>query len=120
MQLPAGIREKERYIIFKVVSEKEKILKEEILMAIIYAVHSFLGDKIMSDANIYLIDWNENIGAGILKTNHKTKDNVIVALSLLSSINEIKTSIIPLNTTGTIKKAKKIMKNFKEKFKNDI
>jgi len=62
----------------------------------------------MSDANVYLTDWNENLGLGILKTTHKTKDDIVVALSLLSTINETKISVIPLNTTGTIKKAKEM------------
>lgn len=108
MKLSPGIRERERYVIFKVISDK-KFLKEEILSGILYAIHSFLGEKGMSDTNIYLIDWNENFNIGILKTSHKTKDDVIVALSLLSAINEIKISVIPLNTTGTIKKAKEIV-----------
>jgi len=111
MKLPPGIRERKRYIIFKVISEDndtKKFSKEEILRGCLYAIHSFLGDKGMSDANIYLIDWNENSGTGILKTTHKTKDDVIVALSLLSAINETKISILPLNTAGTVKKAKEI------------
>lgn len=114
MRLPPGIRERERYIIFKVISEGNKeFSKEEILKGCLYAIRSFLGDKGMSDANVYLIDWNENLGVGILKTTHKTKDDVIVALSLLSTINETKISVIPLNTTGTIKKAKEIIASLK-------
>lgn len=114
MRLPIGIREKERYIIFKVLSENKKFSKEEILKGCLYAVHSFLGDKGMSDANIYLIEWDEDLDVGILKTTHKTKDDVIVALSLLSTLNETKISIIPLKTTGTIKKAKEIKKMLHE------
>ncbi len=114
MKLPPGIRERKRYIIFKVVSENDRrFSKEEILRGCLYAVHSFLGDNRMGDANIYLIDWNENFGIGILKTTHKTKDEIVVALSLLSAINETKISIIPLNTTGTIKKAKEIIMSLK-------
>jgi len=114
MKLPPGIRERKRYIIFKVVSENDRrFSKEEILRGCLYAVHSFLGDNRMGDANIYLIDWNENFGIGILKTTHKTKDDVIVALSLLSAINETKISVIPLNITGTIKKAKEIIMSLK-------
>ncbi|NCN64741.1 MAG: hypothetical protein GW779_01695 [Candidatus Altiarchaeum hamiconexum] len=111
MKLPPGIRERKRYIIFKVISElncNKKFSKEEILRGCLYTVHSFLGDREMSDANIYLTDWNQDFGIGILKTSHKTKDSVIVALSLLSSINRKEISVIPLNTTGTIKKAKEI------------
>lgn len=114
MKLPPGIRERKRYIVFKVVSEKErKFSKEEILRGCLYTIHSFLGDKGMSDANVYLINWNENFGLGILKTTHKTKDDVVVALSLLSAISETKISVIPLNTTGSIKKAKEIIMSLK-------
>lgn len=110
MKLPPGIRERKRYVIFKVISEEDKrFSKEEILRSCLYAIRSFLGDKGMSDANVYLINWNENLGLGILKTTHKTKDDIVAALSLLSTINETKVSVIPLNTTGTIKKAREII-----------
>ncbi|OQX17927.1 MAG: hypothetical protein BWK75_07050 [Candidatus Altiarchaeales archaeon A3] len=114
MKLPPGIRERKRYVIFKVISENSRrFSKEEILRGCLYAVHSFLGDNKMGDANIYLIDWNENFGLGILKTSHETKDEIVVALSLLSAINETKISVILLNTTGTIKKAKEIIMSLK-------
>jgi len=106
------MRERERYIVFYVIAENnKKFSQKEILNAIFNTAISLLGEIKISDASLYLIEWNENTNFGILKTTNKFKDEIIFALSLISKINDCNVSFNTMRTCGTIKKAKEIIKS---------
>lgn len=111
MKLPPTMREKERYIVFYVIAENNtKFSQREILNSIMRSVISLLGEINVSNAFLYLIEWDEKGNLGILRTTNKYVNNVVFALSLISEINNCKVSFNTLKTSGTIKKAKFEMK----------
>lgn len=110
MKFPSVMREKERYILFYLITENnKKFSQKEILNAILHSTISLLGEVKIADASLYLIEWNESINFGILKTTNKFKDEIIFAISIISKINDCPVSFNPIKTFGTIKRAKKFI-----------
>ncbi|MFN3527482.1 MAG: Rpp14/Pop5 family protein [Candidatus Altarchaeaceae archaeon] len=114
MKCPPSMREKERYIVFHVISENNrKFSYKEILNAIMHSIILTIGIINSAKAFLYLIEWNEEKNFGIFRTTNKFNSYVIFAISLISQINGIKVSFNTLKTCGTIKKAREfIRKNF--------
>ena len=98
--LPSS-REKKRYILFEVISD-EKIFKDEIKNSIYQKTLDYLGEKGFSQAGVILVKEN------IIRVNNKYKDEMIIILSLIRSINNKKMMINPLKTSGVIKKLKEM------------
>lgn len=97
------LREKKRYVIFEVDKKvdyetiKEKIFKEAL---------AFLGQKGTGEIGLLFPPELWNGKKGIIRVKHNMVNELKVILGL---IKEYK--IKPLKTTGTLKKAKKIMEN---------
>ncbi len=101
-----SLREKKRYIVFKVESENE-LSKKDYFDLIKSSFKSFLGELGLAKAGIlFLPDWKD--GKGIIRVSHKEVDNIKAALSLVKGTNsgvKIKT----LYVSGILDKARKIM-----------
>ncbi len=95
------LREKKRYIIFKIEGRvdyetmKEKIFKE---------TFTFLGQKGAGEAGIIFLPELWNGRRGIIRVKHKMVNELKVVLGLIKDYN-----VKPINTTGTLKKAKRLM-----------
>lgn len=57
------------------------------------------------EMGIYLVRFNGK--TGIVRCNHKEKENVIEVLKSINSINSQKVKIVTVGTSGTIKALKK-------------
>ncbi len=95
------LREKKRYVIFEVEKKmdydtiKEKIFKEAL---------TFLGQKGTGEAGLILLPELWNGRRGVIRVKHNMVNELKVVLGLIKGCK-----IKPLKTTGTLKKAKKIM-----------
>ncbi len=105
------LRQKKRFIVFKIESNKKFDFKE-ISYCIIDNLIKFLGTVDFGKNGVWLIrekyDKEKNIG--IIKTSIKLKDKTIVALSLIENINNEDVVIKILGVSGTLKGCKKFIK----------
>ena len=107
-----SLRERKRYILFKVISEEPinyTFLKEAITSSIL----KFYGELGFSKLSLKFLDerWNEKEQVGIIQCNNLSVPSVITALGLVQRIGEARVNIKVLKISGTIKS---LLKGFKD------
>ncbi len=103
---------RKRYIVFSIVSE-DRFSKKEIEDSLKKKISKVYGIIGAAKADPKIVFYDPSIKKGIVRTSHKEKDLVLAVLSLIREINGKKVLIIPLKTTGTIKRARKYMYSIK-------
>src|SRR3989344_5596578 len=93
IRLLPSLREKKRYIAYKILSEKA-INERTAKTAVCSYVMKFLGELNYSKAGIMLVEQKNNYG--IIKTGHMHVNEVKTALAL---INEIDNNIVNVRST---------------------
>ncbi|MFX1276008.1 MAG: Rpp14/Pop5 family protein [Promethearchaeota archaeon] len=105
-------KERQRYILFKIIIETEfTFSKEELLKSIWSSIWRYFGMKEANKIGLWLVEFNLERRYGIIRCSHKTKESIITALTLISEINGNRVILSPLKTSGTIQSIKK--KNYK-------
>jgi ribonuclease P/MRP protein subunit POP5 len=111
-----SLRERKRYILFKVLSEQpiNYSLFKELLNSTFLKLY---GEFMFGKFDFKLLDerWIEKEQVGIIKCNHKFVTNVIVTLGLLQRIGDFRVNIKILKISGTIKSLLKEFKSKKQK-----
>ncbi len=100
-----SLKEKKRYIVFEIISEKklsEKIVIDEINKKIL----SFLGELGIAKSGFVLLKDSIKKTKGIIRTNLKYQDEVKMALSLIKKIGNDKVIVNVVGVSGILKKAK--------------
>jgi ribonuclease P/MRP protein subunit POP5 len=109
LYLPPSLRERRRYLLFEVMSERE-LDKRELLKDIWDSLYSLYGDVGASESKLWLIDYrvrgNTNRGVGILRCAHDRVDKVRASLACIHSVNGARAGIRVIKTSGTIKGVK--------------
>ncbi len=102
--IPLSLRGKKRYILFHVnVDGSTNVPKEEFSKILRqHFLHCF-GVLGMPQHRLKLIVYDSKLGKGIVRCAHTSKDAVITALTLLSSINGKKATVRTKLTSGTLK-----------------
>ena len=98
-----------RYVVFYVVSEDQKINAKDLEEAIRSAVKELLGSLWLDISNPRVIIYLEESNEGIISTNRAGYKAVIASLPLVKRVNGKKVLIVPKRTTGSLKKAKKLI-----------
>ena len=96
-----------RYIVFTVISEgdlNEKRLQQEILRL----SRKIIGSAGLANSGIQLIYFNPITRRGVLRVRAQYKNVALGILGLLREIDGEHVIVVPLITSGTIKRAKKI------------
>ncbi len=106
--LPPTLRERRRYIQFKVHSNK-KHSREEVVRAIWKNLHENLGTFHTSKSSAWVMDYDPKHQKGILRTNHKKQLEVKTSLTLLQDIKREKAFISIEKVSGTIKKIRETL-----------
>lgn len=104
--LPSSKRERNRYLVFEVISNG-KFNKTEISKAIWRSALQFLGELGASKLSLRLVEWDENNQKGILKVNHKGVQETRASLTLIKEIEKSKVILHVLIVSGILKKARK-------------
>jgi ribonuclease P/MRP protein subunit POP5 len=120
--LPPSLRERKRYLVCEVISERE-IDKRELLKEIRDSTYSLYGDVGASESRIWLIEYDKkkdadtstDVGVGILRCAHDKVEEVRAALACIHSVNEARVGIRVVGISGTIKGATRLTKSFLEK-----
>ncbi|MEM7821416.1 MAG: Rpp14/Pop5 family protein [Candidatus Aenigmatarchaeota archaeon] len=98
------LREKERYIKFKVISE-EPIVYSDLEHAIINSCLEFFGEHGFSQTSLWIIKnlYKEKEQVGVIKCNNKSVQKVISCLGLISRLGDSRVIFKILKVSGTIK-----------------
>ena len=99
-----SLRERKRYILFKIISE-EPINYQFFKELLNSTVLKFYGELTFGKFGFKILDerWNEKEQIGIIKCNHLYVPNIIVALGLLQRLGEHRINVKILKVSGTIK-----------------
>lgn len=106
--LPANMRERERYLVFEIISNANFSL-EQAVNAIWNAVFQLFGDVGASSFSIWIPSnlFDEKNSVGIVRCNHQAVECVRAALASIKEIEGASVTFKTLGVTGTIKSAKR-------------
>lgn len=106
-RLPPALRQKERYLKFKVHSEND-ITLGELVDAVWESCLSYLGTKVASEADFWVIgnQFDESRQEGIAKVNREKIDEFRAALTLIDEIGDDKGFIQIEKVSGSMKSLK--------------
>uniref|UniRef100_A0A7J3ZN55 Ribonuclease P protein component 2 n=1 Tax=Fervidicoccus fontis TaxID=683846 RepID=A0A7J3ZN55_9CREN len=99
------LKKRKRYIVFRVISEAP-IKTEDLERAIEETLTTLFGKPSIGDSRFSLVYHSDESGYGIIRVSSDWKNRAILALSLVREVNRSKTFIVPIRTTGTIRKAR--------------
>ena len=105
--LPPALREKKRYVIFEIISEKP-IEYGDFVSSVWNSMLEFLGEYGAAEAKLWLIQnlYEEKSQKGVIKCGHEYVEKVRAFLSLIQIVGETKSIVSVLGVTGTIKSIK--------------
>jgi ribonuclease P/MRP protein subunit POP5 len=103
--LPPSKREKNRYLVYEVNSEKP-VKGEDIGRAIWKTALDFLGELGVSRSSLRVVDFDEKKQKGIIKVNHTSVEEARMTLALVKEINKQKVALKTVGVSGILKKAK--------------
>lgn len=106
--LPPSMRERERYIVFEVIS-KGDFSYDELSRSIWFTTLAFLGELGASSCGIKLIRnlWDERTKRGVIRCFHNKIEEIRSALTMIRKIGNEDVIVHVLGVTGTIKSAKR-------------
>lgn len=102
----AASKPRKRYIVFEVQSTRE-YSEKEVAKAIIAAAREVLGETGLVDSGLHLIAYYPERRIGILRVRNTYKYRALAILGLVRDIRGEKVRLVPLYTSGTLKKALK-------------
>ncbi len=106
----AARKPRRRYIAFYLVTEDAKPPSPESLeRAVRKSVERLAGLLGLAEANVALAYYDPERMAGIVRTTNTAKYVVLAALGMVRRIDGKRAMIIPVRTTGTIKRAKRAL-----------
>ena len=108
---PPVLRERRRYIVFKLNSPK-KFVKKEVEKALTDVVFKTIGLFGAVDSSYWLVKFYEDKQIGVLRVTNEFKNVLFGSLAFLEEIKGHKLVLKLIKTTGTIKKAEQVAKNF--------
>lgn len=107
--LKSGGRRRKRYMVFELVSSKEVstgLLEYEVRAAF----RKLFGDVHLARAALSIQYFNNQLSIGIIKYSHTYRCKVLAALGVTRRVGDAKVMVIPLRTTGSLRKALRYVK----------
>ncbi len=99
-------RMRKRYLAFKVVSE-QPVSKGDVADAVWNAVLRLFGEYGASQANLALIEYDQEKSWGIIRCSHRAVEMVRASIASVTEINEKPVAIHVLRVSGTLKALKR-------------
>jgi len=96
-----------RYVLFHLHRVGPLIDARRLSTAIWKSFLSLFGETSVADSRLFINDYDEESGLGILQCNAESVDNVLASAALLSSIDGTRVSFEPEQTSGTLKGLKR-------------
>lgn len=106
--LPSSLREKQRYIIFELISEKDHELGA-VVEAVWDTVLDLIGEHGTAEANPWILKdlYDEEQQRGGIRVHKDHVEDVRAALALITKIGGVETTVHVLGVTGTMDSAEK-------------
>ncbi len=98
---------KRRYLLFKLHQEKSPIDEKQLSSSLWKSLLSLYGEIQASDSKLYIIEYNEKTGEGILQCTLPSLPQVIAAAAVIGAINGTNVTFEPRKTSGTIRSLKR-------------
>jgi RNase P/RNase MRP subunit POP5 len=96
-------KSRRRYLLFNLHSEGQPVSEKHLGMALWKSLLSLYGEIHAADSKLYLLDFDENSGVGVLHCSAASLQQIITAAVLISTIEQTSVSFEPKKTSGTIK-----------------
>jgi len=96
-----------RYLLFTLHQEKPPVDERQLISSLWKSLLSLYGEMQAADSKLYIIEYDEKTGEGILQCSLSSLPQVIAAAVVIGSINETNVSFEPRKTSGTIKGLKR-------------
>lgn len=106
IKLLPSLREKKRYVAFKINSEAD-FSRKQAENGINMAILNYIGELGYARAGPILVDFNKN--KGVLRVNNKELNNVRASLSLVKTVENKKAFISSITASGILNKARKAL-----------
>ncbi len=104
--LPSSKRERNRYLVYKVVSP-HPLTAEQMGRAVWKSALSLFGEFGVSQLSLKIIEFNEKEQKGIIKVNHLSVDKARSILSLIKEVDHAPVLIYTIGVSGILKRARK-------------
>ena len=104
--IPPTLREKKRYILFKIIPEPEENFDYSDLEAGIWnTLLDFLGERGVADTSVWILKdtWDPKNLTAIIRCNNKSTEKIIASLGLIDRLGDNRISFKILKISGTIK-----------------
>jgi len=101
---------RKRYMIFEVISDGDvdkNLLENEIRNSF----NGMFGKIHLARASISIPYYDSKLKVGVLKFTHMYRYKVLATLGLVRNVGNVKVFLIPIRTTGTLKKTLKYLKS---------
>ncbi|MBN2151037.1 MAG: hypothetical protein JW839_06320 [Candidatus Lokiarchaeota archaeon] len=97
--------ERQRYIRFRIFSERPVVADAKELATFVWRQYNALFGEIKSGkAGFWIIDYDPKVQVGTIRCAHVVQDELVAALTLITSINEVPASVDTIRTAGTLAK----------------
>jgi len=103
-------KNKKRYIAFKVLSDYDDINVQDMEKQIRMALQELLGKVWLDISNPRVVIYDPGRMSGIISTNRLGYKAVLAALPFVKSVEDKEILLVPVRTTGSLKKAKHLMR----------
>lgn len=100
------LKEKKRYLVFEIIKIEPLTQSKQTLTEIVSKIKTILG--VFESANAGILGVELKNDKGILRVNNNYVDKTIACMMLIQELNNKKTIIKPLLTTGLLDKARQI------------
>jgi ribonuclease P/MRP protein subunit POP5 len=102
-----SLREKKRYLVFEVISDKKLENVNSISKTIMNDCQNYLGEMGMAKAGLMILNnkYNPNMQRGVIKVSHKMVDSLRAALCFVKEIDNQKVIVKSVGISGILKKA---------------
>ncbi|MEM1601177.1 MAG: Rpp14/Pop5 family protein [Sulfolobales archaeon] len=107
--LKSGGRRRKRYMVFELVSSKEVsagLLEYEVRSAF----KKLFGEVHLARAALSIQYFNNQLNIGVIKYSHTYRYKVLAALGVTRRVGDAKVMVIPLRTTGSLRRALRYVK----------
>ncbi|NHJ14215.1 MAG: hypothetical protein EAX95_11095 [Candidatus Thorarchaeota archaeon] len=96
-----------RYLLFMLHRDGSPVPEKRLAAEIRKQLLSLYGELVVADSKLYLNEYDEQSGVGILQCTEDSLKKVIAASALINVLDSTSVSFEPMRTSGTIKGLKK-------------
>lgn len=102
-----SLREKKRYLVFKVISEKGIDNINSIKESIFLSYNNLFGEIGMAKAGLLMLNdkYNKELKRGIIKVNNKMLNNLKASICFIKTIEKQNVIVKSIGVSGILKKA---------------